>query len=173
MNILLKAIVLSALVISCKNKETEIIEPPPITLGDSIKEKVEPTAEQHKQKDEVMLMEQETTVQYKKNGIEGIIFTKKYYKNNPNNFTPTKQQIDRVEELISQEPEDFSIYYRQYDGVKYNGHEIIDIQLIPKAWIERGDHKEWREHRIAITNLTISYDLNSKILSVPQKGINH
>lgn len=171
MNIFIKIIVLSALIFSCKNKEMEIVDSPQIILDDSIKEEEKKgVTSGHEQKDEDLLMEQENTILYKKNGVEGIIFTKKYYKNNPNNFTPTKQQIDEIEELISQEPEDFSNYYRQYDGIQFPQDKIyrIHIQLIPRDQIEKGDFKEWREHRIAITNLTASYDLNTKKLWVPE-----
>ncbi|MFA7686718.1 MAG: hypothetical protein WCY25_02510 [Moheibacter sp.] len=173
MNIFIKIIVLFALMISCKNKEIEIVDSPQTTLEDIIKEE----KKGDEQKDEDLLMEeQNNTILYKKNGIEGIIFTKKYYKNNPNNFTPTKQQIDEMEELISQEPDDFSNYYRQYDGAQFPKDKIyrIHVQLIPKDWVGKGNLKEWRIHRIAITNLNIFYDLNTKELSVPKlRGINH
>src|SRR5690606_34616730 len=109
-------------------------------------------------------------ISYKNNNVEGVIFTKKYYKNNPNNFTPTKQQLDEIEELILQETEDFSSYYRQYDGVQFPEDKIkhIHIQLIPKDRVEKGDFQEWKRYRIGISNLTIGYDLNTKELRVPK-----
>lgn len=70
-------------------------------------------------------------ISYKKNGIEGVIFTKEYFKNNIQNFTPLISDIDRIEFIIKNGKENLTNFYKQYIGIVRNEREIV-IQFFPR-----------------------------------------
>lgn len=110
-------------------------------------------------------------ISYKKKGIEGVIFTKEYFKNNSQNFTPKISDIDNIESLIKKSEENFSNYYRQYIGHIISEKEII-VQLFPKSRSEK-EYKDWKKNYIyAQDDINIRYayyNLKTKKLEVLPK----
>ncbi len=110
-------------------------------------------------------------ISYKKNGIEGVIFTKEYFKNNIQNFTPLISDIDRIEFIIKNGKENLTNFYRQYIGIVRNEREIV-IQFFPKDKIEK-EYKTWRKNYIySQDDINIRYayyNLKTKKLEIMPK----
>lgn len=104
------------------------------------------------------LLFSQKTVEYKNEDIEGVVFTKEYFNNSLNSFTPFKCQLDKLEKLLSKKSEKFSDYVRQYQGIIYTEYGInrIEVQLISKDDLLAGKYKEWKINPIIMSCGTMS-----------------
>lgn len=179
-------ILFSAVLFSCKPSKKEIIDSKENEMNivsDSSKNGVEvfSTKESDKLHDSKLLndtlKENSKVIFYEKNGIIGVIFTQAYFKDNPNNKTPTENQIDEIEKLIKDDRGDFASYYRQYYRHMGRDFDFIHIQLIPmtpKEKYHQEQYKKWRKHLINVKDdiniRYLQYDVKHGKLTVMPKS---
>ncbi len=106
-------------------------------------------------------------IAFKKNGV---IFTKEYFGNNKQKFTPSIGDLIDIEKQLRKSKEDFSGFYRQYIGINTPKNEIV-VQLIPQSRVKL--YKKWRTNYLRIQDdIEIRYayyDLKTKKLLVKPK----
>ncbi|WP_293893558.1 hypothetical protein [Flavobacterium sp.] len=115
-------------------------------------------------------VQSQKTICFNEKGIKGIIFTKEYFANNKQSFSPSINDIREIEKQIKIKGENFSNYYRQYIGRNVAKKEII-AQLLPKSRIK--SYHNWNKSYIYIQDDTevryIYYDLKTKKISIKPK----
>ena len=98
----------------------------------------------------------------------GIILTQEYFGGDQHSFTPSKTDLDAIEELLSTLNIDFSGYVRQYYGETIPSRTCIYVQLIPMEFVKKY-YPDWKEGLITVFDNTsikyFSYDLKTKKLS--------
>lgn len=114
-------------------------------------------------------LQAQKTINFSDKNISGTIFTKDFFKNNKESFTPKIEDIKKIEKLLY-DTKNFSNYYRQYIGIKVIKKEII-VQLIPKNRVKF--YKNWQTKYILIKDdievRYAYYDLDSKKIVIKPK----
>lgn len=117
-----------------------------------------------------LVLKAQKVICFKNDGVNGVIFTKEYFANNKQNFTPKTIDLIEIERQLKKLDGDLSSYYRQYIGRNVSKKEIV-VQLIPQSRAKL--YKNWNKKYLYVQDdIEIRYayyDLKTKKIFIKPK----
>lgn len=167
-------LLITILFYSCNNSENRKTSPSRLIVKDSIEKLFTSDSNSYSGLENPLKDSSIVIPYYRKDKLIGAIFTKEYFKSNNQNFTPSKSQIDFIENKLGDFEENFDNYYRQYVGIEMiKGKPYIFIQLIP-IHLTKNKYFHWNNQYLGVqddTNIRIAtFDLVSNYLNILAKS---